>query len=100
MKNWLIDVPSAALLPEDPLRTRIIFVDFLEPSERLEWLKDVRQKLRTKMNELTEAMLLEHPLTATLAYENARAQTQARLLWTDHVIAELVVVPGESLLEP
>ena len=95
MKKWLIDVPRAALLPEDPLRTRVMFADFLEPSERLEWLKDVRQKLRTKMHELTEAMLLEHPLTATLAYENARAQTQARLLWTDHVIAELIVAPDD-----
>lgn len=89
VKSWLVHVPDEDLLPEDPLRTRIGFADVLDPLERLNWLADARRKLRMKLHELTEAMRLEHPLLTALAYENARAQTQARLSWIDLAIAEL-----------
>lgn len=99
LKEWLADLPASALLLEDPLRTRIAFADLFERSEYLQWLSAARRKLGITLHELTEAMRIEQPPLTKLAYENARAQTQARLSWIDLAIAECAAGPDDQLPE-
>ncbi len=53
LRSWLgPDVPPwSVAIPVDPLRTRIRFLGALNPSERVVFLENVQQELRTQISE-------------------------------------------------
>jgi len=86
VKSWVKSVQSAQLLPDDPLRTRMMFADYLTKTERDAWLRQVREGLVEKLAEVEAyaEKLTEEP--AAEANENALFLTRARIAWVDRLL--------------
>jgi DNA-binding PadR family transcriptional regulator len=52
VRDWLESLEGACLLPEDPLRTKALFLDQLDATDRREWLEAVLDASRTKLAEV------------------------------------------------
>lgn len=89
LKQWLKSFSDADLLLEDPLRTRFMFMSGLARQERIAWLRSVRAALRNKAQELEDYCgELVDPFEQ-LAFDNARATSEARLAWVERAIERL-----------
>lgn len=89
VREWVTRVDKADLLPADPWRTRIGFVDALKPAEAREWLFAIRAAL-----EQEQASIERLRGTATgdgreLEIAHARLTAAARLAWVNEAIATL-----------
>lgn len=87
IREWLVRVDGADLLPEDPWRTRVLFADLLEPDARQQWLLGLRAATEGEMQRVLERLHLASDLHEAAAAENARLLTEARLVWLDRLIA-------------
>ena len=83
VKAWLIDLP--ARLPDDPLRSRILALAILDPSERRDWIRKARASLLEDLAQVDEFAQENPGPWLDLAHDNARANLLARIRWLDRV---------------
>ena len=87
LRAWLRNsLEPAEVVVDDPLRTRMLFLDQLSPAARLEWLDQAEQAVRDQtelMANYEKENVFDSPF-AQLATENARRLNRARLAWLSH----------------
>lgn len=88
VKLWVSTVEPSDLLPEDPWRSRMAFVDCLSPHEQGVWLRSIRGTTEEQLGLLEARSETELIPAVKLAYENARLTLQARLAWINHALVE------------
>ena len=89
IRAWLTDISAADLLPEDPWRTRIVFLDLLAPNAAREWLFSVRETLEKTAARIEAGRDLASDTGAVLEIAHARLVTAARIAWVNEAIALL-----------
>ena len=84
LKGWLEDpLDPDNTFTVDPLRTRMMYLEVLNPAERQQWLKRAEQALRAEL-ELVAAYEAESDSEfRALAHDNARQLIRARLRWIE-----------------
>jgi DNA-binding PadR family transcriptional regulator len=86
LRQWVMTLDDSYLLPEDPLRTRILSFHLLSKVEQVRWLKTTRADLAKKQEQI-EAFALKYPGPIhDLAHASARLTTAARLAWIDAIL--------------
>ena len=83
LKAWLrSSLAPGDVATDDPLRTRMLFLEALPPAARLEWLDAAEAAVRAQADAIAayEASAPETPFTR-LANDNARRLDRARLAW-------------------
>lgn len=87
IRSWLRTMPDQ--IPEDPLRSRVIFLALLSPSERQAWVKSANTALLEDLASVDEfASDYRQPLFE-LAHDNARSSLLARIRWLERVELKL-----------
>ncbi len=83
IRNWLFDLDARTNFPEDPLRTRMIFLNILDEEERKEWLLKARNSLSEQMALIEQFENAEVPKDAYYqhAHRNSRLLIKARMKW-------------------
>lgn len=96
LRRWVKSLGRAHLLPEDPLRTKILSIGLLSKPEQVRWLTTVRSDL-VKQQAVIEEFAREHPSPIhDLAHANARMSTAARIAWVDLALKKLGGRSGAS----
>ena len=87
LRAWLrTSLEPTEVVADDPLRTRMLFLDQLSPAARLEWLDQAEQAVRDQAELIAnyeKEDAFDTPF-AKLATENARRLNRARLAWLAH----------------
>jgi DNA-binding PadR family transcriptional regulator len=96
VRNWFTRVDESDLLPEDPWRTRVLFVDQLAPGEAESWLHALREALDGQLERLDRMRAVPLELGPQLEVAHARHVTAARLAWANEAIALLARAPRTS----
>lgn len=89
VREWLRSVKDSSLLVDDPLRTRILYLDMLSRPEQLKWLQSTRQALTARMVEVDEYAAAHAGFYEDFAHENARLALTTRIQWIERIIAAL-----------
>lgn len=96
VKEWVVSIQPAHILPEDGLRSRVQSFDLLSASERKKWLTDVREKMTQKLEALERYKEITDTPFQELVHQNACSTIQARLSWLDRVFFELATEGAED----
>ncbi|MBN8846112.1 MAG: helix-turn-helix transcriptional regulator [Sphingomonadales bacterium] len=88
IRRWIKAITPEQLLPDDPLRTRASFAQFLGAGERGAWLHRVKAALEDKLAELEEAGEQDDADRPLPTLRQAVMVTRARLAWVTGLIAE------------
>jgi len=89
VRDWIVRIDDADLLPEDPWRTRVLFVDQLGPGDAEAWLHRLRDALGAQLDRLERLRAVPLDLGPQLEVAHARHLTNARLAWANEAIALL-----------
>jgi DNA-binding PadR family transcriptional regulator len=89
VKQWVLNIQPAHILPEDGLRSRVQSFDLLNTAEKLEWLTGVREKMAEKLEVLDRYKEMTDTPFQDLVHHNAYSTIQARLAWIDRIHFEL-----------
>ncbi len=83
LKRWLLGAfDAASTFAEDPLRTRMIYVQFLSPQERRAWLDNAEACLRAQLELIrSHQSNNQGSVWLDLAHDNATRLAKARLAW-------------------
>ncbi|MHC5003518.1 MAG: PadR family transcriptional regulator [Planctomycetota bacterium] len=83
LRGWIgPPLGAGAAVTVDPLRTRMLSLELLEPGERAAWFRAAEAVLREQLARIEQAASpTDDDLFFVLANENARAETRARLRW-------------------
>jgi DNA-binding PadR family transcriptional regulator len=94
VREWILRISQPQLLPDDPLRTRLQSMDLLSLEERLQWVSDVREQLRAKLNSLEQYGNEVSTPFHDLVHDNAVRSIQSRMDWLDRVLAAMLRLEG------
>lgn len=87
LQRWVMQIPPAQVLPNDPLRTKIISFDLLDADQQRDWIARMRAQVTEKIQDVEAyAAGLDLPLQ-TLVIDNARRSLDERLAWLAEVEA-------------
>lgn len=86
VRAWIVRIDADDVLPEDPWRTRMTFLDLLSTQQRLAWLLSIRDAAQAQ-DEILRALVRPDEAGATAAIEGARMLNDARLGWIERLIA-------------
>lgn len=90
VRDWVKDIRTSHLLPDDPLRTKVQSLDLLTRDERIAWISQLKVKLLDKLDELElyarEVSVPYHDLV----HENAVRSVRGRMDWLDMVLHRVV----------
>jgi DNA-binding PadR family transcriptional regulator len=89
VRDWIVRIDARDALPEDPWRTRIAFVEKLEPVAARDWLFALRDTIEGTLAGLDDSRTPGVGIGAELENAQARMVTAARLAWVDQAIASL-----------
>jgi DNA-binding PadR family transcriptional regulator len=89
VKEWVVSVQPAHILPEDGLRSRVQSFGLLSKAERISWLNDVREKMTEKLDALEKYKEITDTPFQELVHQNAYSTIQARLSWLDRIFFAL-----------
>lgn len=86
VRAWLMSsFDPSATFADDPFRTRIAYVQLLSPRAREQWLDSAETCLRDQLDLIAERHKADRDsVWKSLAHDNARRLTQARLAWLKH----------------
>jgi DNA-binding PadR family transcriptional regulator len=94
VRDWVQNIRPTHLLPEDPLRTKVQSFDLLTRDERLEWIAELKNQLREKLEDV-EAYGREVSVPyQELVHDNAVRSIRSRMDWLDLVLARVVKEKG------
>jgi DNA-binding PadR family transcriptional regulator len=83
VRDWVLQVRPSHVLPDDPLRTKIISFGLLDPDQQREWIDRVRAAVDQKIEEVEAyAVGLDMPYQH-LVHANAIAALRDRIAWLD-----------------
>jgi DNA-binding PadR family transcriptional regulator len=86
VREWLVRLDDRDMLPEDPWRTRIAFMDMLPQAELRDWLFALREALKNTLAELEDQQQAAISLETELELLHARMITSARLSWASEAV--------------
>jgi len=89
VKQWVLNIQPAHILPEDGLRSRVQSFDLLSTKEKIEWLAKVREQMAEKLTVLDRYKEMTDSPFHDLVHHNASSTIQARLAWIDRIFVEL-----------
>lgn len=87
VKAWVKAIRPAYLLPEDPLRTHVSFMDMLSKAERAKWRQSLLAALNEKLAEVERYAALRTEPTLNEAHDHAFSVMKARIAWVERMIA-------------
>jgi DNA-binding PadR family transcriptional regulator len=93
VRAWVSDIRPSHVLPDDPLRTKIISFGLLDPAQQRAWITRVRAAVEEKIEEVeayTVGLDMPHQ---TLVHANAVGALRERIAWLDLLSRS---VPNES----
>ena len=96
LRRWVKDLGRAYLLPEDPLRTKILSFELLTKTEQVRWLTTARAGLLKQQKAIEEFGRRYPGPIIDLAHANARMTTAARIAWIDFALKKLGARAGPS----
>jgi DNA-binding PadR family transcriptional regulator len=96
VKQWVLNIQPAHILPEDGLRSRVQSFDLLSTDEKLDWLAGVRRRMVEKLDVLDRYREMTDTPFQDLVHHNAVSTIQARLAWIDRIYYELSKEQGRS----
>lgn len=83
VRDWVLQVRPSHILPDDPLRTKIISFGLLDPAQQRAWIAAVREEVRNKIDEVEAyAVGLDMPFQE-LIHVNAMSALHGRIAWLD-----------------
>lgn len=83
VRAWVSDIRPPHILPDDPLRTKMISFGLLNPDQRRAWIDRVRAAVEEKIEEVEAyAIGLDMP-HQDLVHANAIGALRERLAWLD-----------------
>lgn len=89
VREWLLMHDARAAIPEDPLRTRIGFLDLLDAKDAIAWLYRVEEELREVAAGLLQSLEVAADLSTRLELRHALLVTDARIAWVNEAVATL-----------
>lgn len=89
LRRWIKQIRPGHLLLEDPLRTMVQSFDLLTPDERGAWIKQAREALEGKLQELDEYAAGVFVPYKEAVHDNAVSSVRTRLEWLDRLEASL-----------
>lgn len=96
VRDWLVRLEPDELLPEDPWRTRIAFLDALEPDAVVAWLFRLQDALRDEAQRIEAARADAGDLSTSLGLAHASLANTARIAWTNEAVAAVTRKSGAS----
>ena len=88
---WLFDMP--AMVPPDPLRSRIVSLAALSGPERSRWVAEARVAVSQTIAAIEEFAEAYRGPYFDMAHDNARSIALARLKWLDRVETNIASLP-------
>lgn len=86
LRNWVRRVDPEDLVIEDPVRSKMLAIDLLDPDEAIEWLGELVEALDAKVAELEQFALANSHLPHRFdLHDNARTVLIARLEWARRI---------------
>lgn len=83
VRDWVLQVRPSHVLPDDPLRTKIISFGLLDPDQQREWIDRLRAAVAQKIEEVEAyAVGLDMPYQH-LVHANAMAALHNRIGWLE-----------------
>jgi DNA-binding PadR family transcriptional regulator len=89
LRRWIKQIRPGHLLLEDPLRTMVQTFDLLTLEEQAGWIKQARQALEAKLQELEEYAAGVFVPYKEAVHDNAVSSVRTRLEWLDRLEASL-----------
>jgi DNA-binding PadR family transcriptional regulator len=89
VRHWMVEIDQSELLPSDPWRTRVPFIEALPVAERVAWFLTLRTAVSAELEKLERLREAATELPSQLELEHARLVTTARLAWINEAIALL-----------
>jgi DNA-binding PadR family transcriptional regulator len=89
VREWVVRLEPRDMLPEDPWRTRIAFIETLAPEAARDWLFEVHDALERTLDSIEQGRVAGGGIESELEHAQARLVTAARLAWVDQAIASL-----------
>jgi len=87
-RRWLRQIRPSHILPDDPLRARLLSFTLLDATERQSWIAEARAMTVAKIAEVEAYLIgLDMPFRDAVA-SNALGFLEARLTWLDRLAAE------------
>jgi DNA-binding PadR family transcriptional regulator len=87
LRRWIKQIRPGHLLLEDPLRTMVQSFDMLTADERAAWIKQAREALQGKLEELEEYAAGVFVPYKEAVHDNAVSSVRSRLEWLDRLEA-------------
>jgi DNA-binding PadR family transcriptional regulator len=89
LRRWIKQIRPGHLLLEDPLRTMVQSFDLLTSEEQAGWIKQAREALEGKLQELEEYAAAVFVPYKDAVHDNAVSSVRTRLEWLDRLEASL-----------
>lgn len=96
VRQWVMQIPPAHMLLDDPLRTKVQSFEILSDEERVRWVLDAKAKLHLKLAELETYQLEVDVPFKQFVHDHAVRSIRMRMDWLDSLIAGLASVSGPS----
>lgn len=94
LRAWLWR--SDLAIPEDPLRSKVLILNILDPAERERWAVAMRGQLLEALADLEDFAEANPGPWLDLAHDNARTGLLARIRWIERVGAALDGITAPS----
>jgi DNA-binding PadR family transcriptional regulator len=90
VRAWIKQCRDSHLLLEDPLRTKVQAFDLLTREERIEWVVDMKERLKDKLATIEEYGEEVDVPFKELVHSSAVQSVLYRLEWLDQIMAHVV----------